>query len=133
MMPVVKKVFTRVCDHELQVNRMLERLANEMVSETQLETEWQNFLNECMDMVKQRLNDHDKKIEEKLKVMPTEESVAERLNTKASKVDYGTLYKEIADFRLSLGPLIERSWTLRRFIDQVTSYEVDEVNTKDIN
>lgn len=133
LMPVVKKVFNRVCDHELQVNRMLDRLANEMVSETQLETEWQNFLNECMNMVKARLADHDKKIEDKLKILPTEESVAERLDKKASKVDYGNLYKEIADFRLSLGPLIERSWTLRRFVDQVVSYEQKEVNTKDIN
>lgn len=84
-----------------------------------------------MDDVVKRLNEQDRKIEEKLKPFVTEENLAERLARKASSHDYGTLYKEIADFRISLGPLIDRGWMLRKFIDQVTTFEINEVNTKD--
>ena len=61
--------------------------------------------------------DHEKKIEERMKPYAIEESVVERLKMKASSHDYGTIYKDIQDFRLSLGPLIERGWMLRKFID----------------
>ena len=75
--------------------------------------------------------DFEKRVDDKLKPLATEESVAERLGKKASAMDYGTIYKDIQDFRLSLGPLIERGWMLRKFIQQVMTFEINEVNTKD--
>ena len=80
-----------------------------------------------------RLKAHTEEIDEKLKKFAIESDVAARLDKKSSAYDYGTLFKEIADFRLSLGPLIEKSYTLKKFIDQVTKYEINELNEKDFN
>lgn len=57
----------------------------------------------------------------------------ERLSNKASSHEYGYLYKEIADFRISLGPLIDRKLCLKNLIEKVMSYEINVVNEKDFS
>jgi len=42
---------------------------------------------------------------------------------KSSRYDYGTLFKEISGFKLSLNPLIEKEHTLKAFISQVIKNE----------
>ena len=51
----------------------------------------------------------------------------------SSKYDYGTLFKEILDFKISLNPLIEKKYTLKKFIDQVNKSEINDINAKDFN
>ena len=61
----------------------------------------------------------DAKVDEKLKLMALEAEVQKRLDTKSSKFDYGSLNHQILDFKLSLNPLIEKKFTLKKFIEQV--------------
>ena len=57
----------------------------------------------------------------------------DRLSKKASSFDYGTLYKDIADFRISLAPLIDRKLILKGIIDRVLTYETNAMNETDFS
>lgn len=84
-------------------------------------------------MVRDHLNASEKKVEERLNVCPTEDSVAKRFAIKATSADYGGLVREFRELQRNLNPLIEKGYTLTRFIKQVTTYKINEVNTKDIH
>ena len=84
-------------------------------------------------MVRERLGKQNDQIDAKVAEFAIEDSVQDRLNEKASKNDYGSLFKEIAEFRLSLWPLISKRHTLEKFIKQVNTQELNETNARDFN
>ena len=110
-MPILKKINSRQVEHDLRFERWMET-SKLFLTEEDLNVDWEHFRRQVMDEVIERLKSHEEKIDEKLKLMSTEESVSYRLSRKAQSTDYGSLFKEIADFRIKLGPLIERGWML---------------------
>lgn len=83
--------------------------------------------------VKNRLDAYDKRFEDKYSKFVEREEMNERLAKKASSHEYGYLYKEIADFRIKLSPLMDRKLMLRGLIDKVVGYEINITHEKDFS
>lgn len=109
----------------------LEEYSDQFLTQMNLDVEWQRFQNRIVEMIIERLKVQDDRLDKKLESFALESSVEDRLKMKSSKYDYGTLFKEIADFRLGLNPLIERKHILEKFIEQVLKQEIKEGNAKD--
>ena len=56
-----------------------------------------------------------------------------RLSKKASSHEYGYLYKELVDFRIGLGPLIDNRMMVKGLIDKVLKHEISITNEKDFS
>lgn len=132
-MPILKKVFSKQVELDMNVGRFMIEFPKQCPTLVDLDVQWQRFLNECMDDVTERLKKQSKMVEDKINKCPTEEWIEDRLRVKASTGDYGSLAKDIRDLRIALDPLIEKNLTLRRFIDKVEMFEMNEIKEKDLN
>ena len=132
LMPVLRQVVDKQIDIDIKMNRLME-VSDEFLTQVNLDVEWQRFQNKVTDLVKERLDEQEKKLTESLKAFALKSEVEERLSKKASSYDYGNLYRDVLDLRLSLNPLIERKHTLEKFIAQVVKAEINEVNAKELN
>ena len=56
-----------------------------------------------------------------------------RLSKKASSHEYGYLYKELVDFRIGLGPLIDNKMMVKGLIDRVLKHKISITNEKDFS
>ena len=84
-------------------------------------------------MVREHLNVSEKTCNERMAICPTEDSVSERFKIKATSAEYGGLVKEFRQLQKDLNPLIEKGHTLHRFINQVTDFEMNEINEQELN
>ena len=108
-------------------------LSGQFLTQMNLDVEWNRWKNITTDLVIERLKTQDENLEKRLAAFALEADVQKHLETKSSKYDYGSLFKEIAGFKVSLAPLISNEHTLKAFVDQVVKKESIEINTKDYN
>ena len=80
-----------------------------------------------------KLKHSSKKINEKMGKFAIETEVQRRLDLKSSKLDYGTIFKDLAELKVSLSPLTDKAVFLPKFVYQVNKMEIHELNSKEFN
>ena len=117
LMPILKKVYSKQIEMEMDVHRFMAACEDNFLYKEQLDVDFGSNQKEIMAMVKERLDEHLKIVEERIMICPTDASVIERLKQKASTNEYGGLCKSIAELRGNLAPLIDKGYVLKRFIN----------------
>ena len=113
--PLLTKVWDKHYALESLIDKMLRQRA-EFLTEFNLQDQWNIFTNEMRDLVKELHLNQDAKVDDKIKLLALESEVQKRLDTKSSKIDYGSLHYQFIDIRNSLLPLIDKKSTLEKFI-----------------
>lgn len=73
------------------------------------------------------MNGKISKMEQKLDLYATEESVSDRLKKKSSIYDFGAQAKQLADMRCAINPLMEHRTILTKLIETANE-EVEKEN-----
>ena len=116
LMPILKKVFKKQIDLELGVENFMATCRDEFLYQDQQTVWFSEFRRDITGMVQDFLKDCETRVNDRLAICPTEDSVAKRLKIKATSADYGELVREFRQLQRDLNPLIEKGHTLYRFI-----------------